>query len=64
MTLGGTQDNGVPGRVGTDDWFTSNLFADGFVCNINPFNARNIKITTPADLELAEALALREERRA
>ena len=27
-------------------------------------SARNIKITTPADLELAEALALREERRA
>ena len=39
VTLGGTQDNGVPGRVGIDDWFTSNLFADGFVCNVNPVNA-------------------------
>ncbi len=39
VTLGGTQDNGVPGRVGVDDWFTSNLFADGFVCNINFDNA-------------------------
>ncbi|MBZ0269363.1 T9SS type A sorting domain-containing protein [bacterium] len=36
VTLGGAQDNGVPGRVGVDDWFTSNLFADGFVCNIHP----------------------------
>jgi len=37
--LGGAQDNGVPGRVGTSDWFTSNLFADGMVCNVDPTNA-------------------------
>jgi hypothetical protein len=37
--LGGTQDNGVPGRVGTTDWFTSNLFADGMVCNVDPTNS-------------------------
>ncbi|MGH2570688.1 MAG: T9SS type A sorting domain-containing protein [bacterium] len=38
--LGGTQDNGVPGRVGTSDWFTSNLFADGMVCNVDPTDER------------------------
>ena len=37
--LGGAQDNGVPGRVTVDSWFTSNLFADGFVCNVSPTNA-------------------------
>jgi len=38
--LGGTQDNGVPGRQGSSgDWFTSTLFADGMVCNVDPTNA-------------------------
>ncbi|NNE44381.1 MAG: hypothetical protein HKN12_09240, partial [Gemmatimonadetes bacterium] len=38
--MGGTQDNGVPGRIGsTDTWSVSNLFADGMVCNVNPFDA-------------------------
>ncbi len=37
--VGGAQDNGVPGRVVMDTWFTSNLFADGFVCNISPADA-------------------------
>ena len=39
VTLGGTQDNGVPVRDGLDTWLTSNLFADGMVCNISPFDA-------------------------
>lgn len=38
--LGGTQDNGIPGRQGSSpDWFTSTLFADGMVCHVNPTNA-------------------------
>lgn len=37
--VGGTQDNGVPGRVTQDTWFTSTLFADGFMCNVDPANA-------------------------
>lgn len=37
--LGGTQDNGVPGRVTLDTWFTSTLFADGFVTHVDPANA-------------------------
>ena len=37
--LGGTQDNGTPGRVTLDTWFTSTLFADGFVTNVDPENA-------------------------
>ena len=41
-TLGGTQDNGVPGRVTVDTWFTSNLFADGFVTSVDPGNAQII----------------------
>jgi photosystem II stability/assembly factor-like uncharacterized protein len=36
FVMGGTQDNGIPGREGVDTWFVSNLFADGMVCNINP----------------------------
>jgi photosystem II stability/assembly factor-like uncharacterized protein len=39
FTMGGTQDNGVPGRVGVDTWFESAVVADGFVCNIDPTNA-------------------------
>lgn len=34
--MGGSQDNGVNGPVAAQDWFTSNLFADGMVCNIDP----------------------------
>lgn len=34
--MGGAQDNGVPGPVAAQDWFTSNLFADGMVCNVHP----------------------------
>ena len=41
FTLGGTQDNGLPGRNGTN-WFESTLVADGFVCNINPNNHSKI----------------------
>ncbi len=40
--MGGTQDNGVPGRVNADEWFTSTLFADGMVCNVTPTNADQI----------------------
>jgi hypothetical protein len=39
VTFGGTQDNGVPGRDGVDTWFTSNLFADGMICNVSPVEA-------------------------
>jgi len=42
FAMGGTQDNGVPGRRGVDDWFVSNLLADGFVCNIHPANANRV----------------------
>ena len=38
FAMGGAQDNGIPGRSGVDDWFVSNLTADGFVCNIHPDN--------------------------
>ncbi|MEZ5064462.1 MAG: T9SS type A sorting domain-containing protein [bacterium] len=38
LTLGGTQDNGIPGRTGFDEWFETTLNADGMVCNINPAN--------------------------
>ena len=40
--MGGTQDNGLPGRVDVDTWFRSNLVADGMVCNISPTNADTI----------------------
>lgn len=40
--MGGTQDNGVPGRVTVDEWFTSTLFADGMVCNVSPDDANEI----------------------
>ncbi|MFH1279058.1 MAG: T9SS type A sorting domain-containing protein [Candidatus Eisenbacteria bacterium] len=40
--MGGTQDNGVPGRVTVDEWFTSTLFADGMVCNVSPGDADEI----------------------
>ena len=41
--MGGTQDNGVPGRDAPDTWFRSNLLADGMVCNIKPGNANGIQ---------------------
>jgi hypothetical protein len=34
--MGGTQDNGVPGRESVNTWFPSTLIADGMVCNIDP----------------------------
>ena len=40
--MGGTQDNGIPGRSGTDTWFHSTFVADGMVCNINPNNAQRV----------------------
>ncbi len=42
FTMGGAQDNGLPGRLGVDNWFVSNLLADGFVCNIRPGNADGV----------------------
>jgi len=36
--MGGTQDNGVPGRTGGDTWFGSTLYADGMITNISPTN--------------------------
>ncbi len=42
FAMGGAQDNGIPGRLGFDDWFVSNLLADGFVCNIAPGNPDRI----------------------
>jgi photosystem II stability/assembly factor-like uncharacterized protein len=36
--MGGTQDNGVPGRLDEDSWFHSTVITDGFVCNIDPKN--------------------------
>jgi photosystem II stability/assembly factor-like uncharacterized protein len=38
--MGGTQDNGMPGREDEDSWFHSTFIADGFVCNIDPANAK------------------------
>jgi len=36
---GGSQDNGFPGGpAGPDEWFVSNLIADGMVCEIHPVN--------------------------
>ena len=37
--VGGTQDNGIPGKTGPTSWFPSTLQADGMVCNIHPTNA-------------------------
>ncbi len=37
--MGGTQDNGMPGRADEDTWFQSTFVADGFVCNIDPFDS-------------------------
>ncbi len=37
--MGGTQDNGIPGRFGLSDWFESTFIADGMVCNVDPANA-------------------------
>ena len=34
--MGGTQDNGMPGREDEDSWFHSTFIADGFVHNIDP----------------------------
>ncbi len=36
FAMGGTQDNGIPGRTGLDTWFHSTLVADGMVCNVHP----------------------------
>jgi len=36
FTMGGTQDNGMPGREDADSWFHSTFIADGFVHNIDP----------------------------
>jgi photosystem II stability/assembly factor-like uncharacterized protein len=40
--MGGTQDNGIPGRVDPETWAASTLFADGMVCNVDPENANRI----------------------
>jgi hypothetical protein len=37
--MGGTQDNGIPGRDGPFSWFVTTLVADGMVCNVDPTNA-------------------------
>jgi len=42
FVMGGTQDNGIPGRSGADTWFHSTFVADGMVCNINPNNAQRV----------------------
>jgi len=39
FSMGGTQDNGIPGRDGTVSWFVSTLIADGGVCRIDPDDA-------------------------
>ncbi len=36
--MGGTQDNGVPGRSGQDSWFRTTLNADGMVTCVSPQN--------------------------
>jgi len=38
--MGGTQDNGMPGREDEDSWFQTTFVADGFVHNIDPADAR------------------------
>ncbi|MFH1312646.1 MAG: T9SS type A sorting domain-containing protein [Candidatus Eisenbacteria bacterium] len=40
--MGGTQDNGIPGRVDPDTWAVSTLLADGMVCSVDPNNADRI----------------------
>jgi photosystem II stability/assembly factor-like uncharacterized protein len=40
--MGGTQDNGIPGRVDPESWAVSTLLADGMVCNVDPMNADRI----------------------
>jgi len=40
--MGGTQDNGIPGRDGADTWFQSSLVADGMVCCIPTDNPDRI----------------------
>ncbi|HMB69519.1 MAG TPA: T9SS type A sorting domain-containing protein, partial [bacterium] len=40
--MGGSQDNGVNGPESGQSWFTSNLFADGMVCNVHPTNAATV----------------------
>jgi photosystem II stability/assembly factor-like uncharacterized protein len=40
--MGGTQDNGVPGREGIDTWFQTTIYSDGMVCNITPTNANEV----------------------
>jgi photosystem II stability/assembly factor-like uncharacterized protein len=40
--MGGTQDNGVPGRQGIDTWFQTTILSDGMVCNITPTNANEV----------------------
>jgi len=37
--MGGTQDNGIPGRVDPESWAVSTLLADGMVCNVDPTDA-------------------------
>ncbi len=37
--MGGTQDNGMPGRADENTWFHSTYVADGFVHNIDPADA-------------------------
>jgi hypothetical protein len=39
FAMGGTQDNGIPGRNGVDTWFPTAITADGMVCNITPGNS-------------------------
>ena len=38
--VGGTQDNGIPGRTGPTTWFPTGIGTDGMVCNITPTNAQ------------------------
>jgi photosystem II stability/assembly factor-like uncharacterized protein len=40
--MGGTQDNGIPGRVDPESWAVSTLIADGMVCNVDPTDADRI----------------------
>lgn len=36
FAMGGTQDNGIPGRSGEAEWFHSTIIVDGMVCNVHP----------------------------
>ena len=40
--MGGTQDNGVPGRTDPDSWFASTLLADGMVTCVSALNANHV----------------------